>query len=141
MRVINQKPIVFENKCGCIFNEVDLAAAIVWYQDRPTYSKKVVYMFGKYPGVSIFKEKIHVHRLLMMYWERRILNTNEYVNHKNENKLDASKKNLEILSAAKHQSITNKGRKQSPTHVMKRINSTSLTRYGHIIYEHPNLIK
>lgn len=47
-------------------------------------------MFGNYPAVTIFKEKIHIHRLLMMYWNGiRKLDKNTYVHHINENKLNA----------------------------------------------------
>ena len=130
MIVNKQKEIRFKNDCNCLVDYKELAAAIVWYQGRPSCQNKKIYMYGKYPAVSIHFEKIHVHRLLTMYWEKRVLNTKEYVHHKNENKLDSTRLNLEILPAATHQSISNKGRKQSKDHVLKRTISMSLTRYG-----------
>jgi hypothetical protein len=73
-------------------------------------------MHGKYPAVAIHDEKIHVHRLLMMYWMKRKLSPKEYVHHKNENRIDASRENLEVIDAKIHQSMHNKGKMFSPEH-------------------------
>ena len=62
---------------------------------------------------------------------------NEYVHHINGNKLDFRLENLELIQPSKHQSLTNKGRKQTKEHIMKRINAVSMTRYGHMVYENP----
>jgi hypothetical protein len=108
-----QKPIRFENECGAIVDYDELRKAIIWFSDKPQQSIKHIYMHGKYPAVSIFKTKIHIHRLLMMYW----LNTDipfEYsVHHLNENKMDARKENLALILNTSHLSKHNKGRKPS----------------------------
>lgn len=114
-----QKSIEIVNKCGAIFDENELKDAIVWYSEKPVTRIKRVYMYGEYPAVSIYDQKIHIHRLLMMYWENRQLDTEEYVHHKNENKLCAVKGNLELLPCAKHQSHHNKGKTLSAEHRAK----------------------
>ena len=141
MIVTHQKSIRFNNTCGCVVDCVLLEKAVIWYQDRPTSANKKIYLHGKYPAVSIHRTKIHIHRLLMSYMKRRILSRCEYVHHKDENKLNATITNLEIQDASHHQSITNKGRKQSPSHVERRINATSLTKYGRLVYKPLNLLK
>ena len=136
-----QKKIIISMCPGVQVIPSSLAQAILWYSQKPVFQVKKVFMYGRYAAVSIHKEKIHIHRLLMMWHLRRKLKTIEYVHHKNNNCLDNSLDNLEVLSASKHQSITNKGRKQSAEHVKKRANATTLTRYGHALYEHPNLLE
>jgi hypothetical protein len=63
-----QKPIEIINSCGAIFDETELKKAIIWFSDVPVIRFKKVYMHGCYPAVSIGKTKLHIHRLLMMYW-------------------------------------------------------------------------
>ena len=106
-----QKKIEFINDCNCIVDYEELEKAMLWYQDKPTSRLKHIYMFGNYPAVTIFKEKIHIHRLLMMYWNGiRKLDKNTYVHHIDENKLNASKDNLMFINASLHQSKHNKGK-------------------------------
>src|SRR5699024_2819487 len=100
--VNNQKPIEFNNEANCIVDYRELEKAILWVQDRPTLSKKKIYMYGFYPCVSIHDKKYHVHRLLMMYWLGRKLETNEHVHYKNENKLKSSRNKLEVLDNFTH---------------------------------------
>lgn len=116
MTVNNQKPIKFNNVANCIVDYRELEKAILWIQDRPTLSKKKIYMHGHYPCVSIHDKKYHVHRLLMMYWLGRKLETNEHVHHKNENKLDSSRNNLEVLDSFTHLSNHLTGRKFTEKH-------------------------
>lgn len=111
-----QKPIEIINNCQAIYNEKDLKEAIIWYSSRPVTRIKTVYMHGVYPAVSIHEQKIHIHRLLMMYWEKRQLDTKEFVHHKNENKLCALRENLELLPCSIHQSYHNKGKTLSKEH-------------------------
>lgn len=131
MIVRKQKHIEFINQCSCVVDVDALRSAINWYQRSPTSRLKKIYIHGQYPAVSIHTEKLHVHRLLMCFWVGRILRRDEYVNHIDGNKLNASRPNLEILPASLHQSITNKGRKQTPEHIYKRANAMTFTRYGH----------
>lgn len=114
-----QKPIVIENTCNCIVDETELKNAIIWYSDKPVARIKKIFMQGNYPAVSIHGEKIHVHRLLMMYWLKRKLDTNEHVHHKDHNKLNALKENLEVIASSKHLSSHNKGKKLSKEHRKK----------------------
>lgn len=116
MIVKNQKPINFLNVCDCLVDYEELEKAILWYTDKPVTSKKKIFIYGKYPAVAIHKEKIHIHRLLMMFWENRKLERWEYVHHKDENKLNAIRDNLEIKEATIHQSMHNKGRIFSQEH-------------------------
>ena len=43
-----------------------------------------------------------IHRVVMCEMEGRIINSEEHVHHKNENKLDYSTKNLELTSRSEH---------------------------------------
>jgi hypothetical protein len=119
MIVEEQKPICFINDCGCIVDELELVKAIKWYSDKPVARAKHIYLHGKYPAVSIYKEKIHVHRLLMMYWNKRILSFTEYAHHLDGNKLNASKDNLIIMEQKKHQSEHNSGKTLTLSHRQK----------------------
>ncbi|MCK5236489.1 MAG: hypothetical protein KAR06_05825 [Deltaproteobacteria bacterium] len=140
MIVNEQKPIVFINKCEAIFKDWQLEDAILWYALRPVCRVKSVFLHGRYPAVSIHGEKLHIHRLIFSWHFKRRLRRHEYVHHKDENNLNAKLSNLEIMLSKKHQSHHNKGRKQSVEHVQRRINAVSLTRYGHIVYETPELL-
>lgn len=119
MIIKEQKPIIIKNQCNAIFDEEELKRAILWYSDRPVSRIKTVYMYGQYPAVSIYFQKIHIHRLLMMYWLQRDLNRDEYIHHKDGNKLNATKENLELIDASIHQSLHNKGRILSKEHKRK----------------------
>ena len=70
-------------------------------------------MHGSYPAVSIHKVKIHVHRLLMLYWNNGFIPPEKQVHHKNGNKMDARRCNLILLNAGEHQSMHKKGKKIS----------------------------
>src|SRR5574344_3065552 len=99
-----QKKITFVNDCGAIFDDSELEKAILWFQESPTLSIKHVYMFGEYPAISICERKLHIHRLLMSYWMGAKIPPEFTVHHLDKNKLNASKDNLAILYAPKHQS-------------------------------------
>lgn len=146
MIVNEQKQIELKNECGCICRETDLEGAILWYSrnlDKPVQRLKRVFLYGSYPAVSIRGQKIHVHRLLWAYWSGRFPSRREYVHHKNGNKLDNRRENLELMYASEHQSISNKGRKQSPEWIKKRITKTANAKRGKKypkIYENPELL-
>ncbi len=110
MTIKKQKEIKFINDCKCIVDLYELSRAIIWYQDKPTASVKHIYMLGKYPSVSIHKTKIHIHRLLMLYWNNGYINKNVYVHHIDGNKLNASKDNLILTGISEHQSFHNIGK-------------------------------
>lgn len=120
MIVKEQKQIQFINDCNCIVDYNELEKAILWFQEKPTCRLKHIYIHMKYPCVSIHKAKIHIHRLLMMYWNGvRTLDTKIYVHHINSNKLDCSRTNLIFITDKEHQSLHNKGKKLSDVHKAK----------------------
>ena len=111
MIVKKQEPINFINDCDAIVDYKELENAILWYSDSPAISVKHIYMFGKYPAVSIGKDKIHIHRLLMMYWLDSKIPSEFSVHHIDENRLNASKNNLSVVLNSVHSSKHNKGKK------------------------------
>lgn len=135
--MLKQKPITLVNECGAIYSEKKLIAAMLWVAQDPMKSRKKVFMYGRYPAVSVGRNKYHIHRLLIAY-ENDGLGNQFYVHHKDGNRLNATRKNLEIMRASEHQSITNKGRKQSPEWINKRLTNSWKTRRK--IYENPNLL-
>ena len=90
MTVKRQAKIDFSNECECLVDYSELEKAILWYQKKPSLSRKKIYLHGHYPAVSIHNEKIHIHRLLMQYWLKTRIPFEYSVHHLNENKLDAS---------------------------------------------------
>ena len=116
MIVKQQKPIEFNNKCGCIVDYGELEKAIIWIQEAPTSRLKSIYLHGRYPAVSVHRKKYHVHRLLVMFWENRILKSSIYVHHKDHNKLNCTRKNLEIMLDTAHQSLHRAGVQLTDTH-------------------------
>ena len=76
-----QKKIEFINSCNCIVDYEMLKKAMLWYSSKPLYSQRAIFMHGNYPAVSIYDEKIHIHRLLMMYKLQSDIDTNYYVHH------------------------------------------------------------
>lgn len=138
MTVNIQRPIIIEKTCHVWIDRPTLAAAIAWYAKKPVCRVKRIYMYGRYPAVSIHEEKIHCHRLLMMYKLGRKLKASEWVHHKDENRINCRLENLELTTDKEHGSHHNKGRKQTAIHVKRRIASTCKTRYGH---ENPELLK
>ena len=105
MTVKKQKKINFVNDCEAIVDYKELENAILWYSDSPVTSVKHIYMHGKYPAVSIGKDKIHIHRLLMMYWLDSKIPTEFSVHHIDENRLNASKNNLSVVLNSVHNRI------------------------------------
>lgn len=148
MIVTVQKPIWFVNKAEVIVDKGLLEMAMLWWADyfygKPIAGRKVIFLHGKYPGVAIFKDKIHVHRLIYCYITKKVLRTGQHVHHKDGNKLNSILDNLELLDASFHQSITNKGRKQTAEWVNNRITKTANAKrgkkYPKRIYENPDLL-
>lgn len=110
MTVKIQRAIRFNNTCNCIVDYKELEKAIIWYAKSPVQSIKKIYIHGEYPAITINRDKIHIHRLLMNYWLNTKLPTNFYVHHINENKIDARKENLAVVFITTHQSKHNKGK-------------------------------
>ena len=114
-----QKKLEFINKCNCKVDYDLLEQAMLWYSNKPIYSKKAIFIYSKYPAVSIYEKKIHIHRLLMMYSLKSDFNKNLYVHHKDGNKLNAKLENLELIEKEKHQSHHNKGKILTENHKQK----------------------
>jgi hypothetical protein len=111
-----QNNIEFSSPVEVLFDREELKHAIYWYSKKPVCRLKHVYLHGKYYAVSIYDKKIHIHRLLMMFWQKRDLEPQEYVHHKNGNRFNNLKDNLELIMCPDHQSIHNKNRIFSDTH-------------------------
>ena len=143
MIVKTQKPIKFINNCSCQVDYVELEKAIIWYSSKPTAQIKSIYLYGYYPAVSIYDHKIHIHRLLMMYWLNRDLENTEYVHHIDCDRLNCNKQNLKIMSPSAHQSLHRKGIKLSVEH-RRNIGLANKNRKGmkyKKVYENPELLK
>lgn len=140
MIVKEWKPIKFDNAAKVIVDFGLLEEAIRWKSDKPVTRIKRIFMHGRYPAISIYGAKYHVHRLLMCFVYGRWLNSDEHVDHIDGNRLNARLENLRVLGAPDHLSITHKDRKQSKEHVYKRISATVKTRYG-TVYENPEMVK
>lgn len=110
MIVKEQKPIELKNECGAIFDEKELIRAMIWYGEKPICRVKRVFLSGKYPAVSIHEKKIHIHRLLMLYWTSNKIPKGFVVHHINGDKLDARMDNLSLFPASTHSSGHNKGK-------------------------------
>ncbi len=105
-----QMPIRFINDCNALVDCNELSAAAIWYAESPILSVKHIYMHGKYPAISIGKKKIHIHRLLMMYWLHAEIPIQYFVHHVDGNRLNATKENLSLVYSSTHQSLHNKGK-------------------------------
>ncbi len=116
MIVHEQKPIKLVNYCGAVYDNNELASALLWYAREPVCRMKRVFMSGRYPAVSIREEKIHIHRLLMLYWTNGHIPDGYVVHHLDGNKLNASRENLCLVSSSFHSSQHNKGRELSQVH-------------------------
>ncbi|NRA91241.1 MAG: HNH endonuclease [Psychroserpens sp.] len=123
------REIKFLNTCNCIVDTNELQKAVIWMADKSIYSVKKIFMHGNYPGVSVGNRKIHVHRLLMNYWNGRELTQHQCVHHINHNKLDARKENLEIIERSHHQSMHNANKVLSNSH-KEKISNANKKRKG-----------
>lgn len=130
--IINYKEnidIIFKNDCNAIFDEKILKKAICWYSKKPVCRIKHIYMYGNYPAISIYTEKIHIHRLIKMYQLGTDIDNKFYVHHKDGNKLNASINNLELITVSEHQSLHNKNKELSSEQKMK-ISKSNKKRRG-----------
>ena len=115
----NQKDVIFENCCGAIYDESELAKAVLWYSAKPIYSRKKVFLYGRYPAVSLYNEKIHIHRLLAMFWLGGKISDDFHVHHIDGNKLNATRENLVLVPSETHLSYHNAGKTLSVEHRRK----------------------
>jgi hypothetical protein len=144
MIVKEQKPIQFINKCGAIYNEEYLKKATLWYSKKPVTRLKTVFLYGKYPAISVYGKKLHIHRLIAAFAYLPKYVGKRYVHHLNENKLDARLSNLKLLKPSIHQSHHNKG-KQVSLETRKRLTEANKRNWAtkwknRRIYENPELL-
>ena len=124
MIVKEQKEIKFINDCNCLVDYNELSKAIMWYQDKPTARLKHIYIHQSYPTVSIYGKKLHIHRLLMMYWnDNKSLDKEIYVHHIDGNKLNALRDNLTVMINTEHQRMHNIGKINTEGQRLATINS------------------
>lgn len=124
-----QKPIELHNECGAFYDESDLVNAMIWYSDKPICRSKKVSLHAKYPSVSIYHEKLHIHRLLMMYWLSGEIPDGFIVHHINGNKMDSRRENLCLYPESLHGKYHNTGKKLSESH-KKKIGIANRKRRG-----------
>lgn len=124
----NQKKITFINDCNVVVDYSELEKAVLWYAAHPVQSEKHIYMHGEYPAVSIGKSKLHIHRLLMMFWLNCIIPSSFCVHHIDGNKMNAQMNNLAVVNVSIHQSAHNKGKKLSESHKQKIRESNHLRK-------------
>lgn len=116
MIIKEQKPIQLVNNCNAIYCEQDVIDAVLWYTDKPVYRIKRITLHGRYPSISIYYEKVHLHRILKSWQLGRRLGRKEYVHHNDENVLNCKLDNLDVMQASSHQSFHAKGKILSEQH-------------------------
>ena len=117
MRVNKQKQITLINNCGAIYDEEILKEAILNYTEKPVVRLKKIFMYGRYPAVSIYLEKIHLHRLIaILLYGERAYDKKLCVHHIDGNKMNSLTNNIGLMEISKHQSIHNIGKKISEIH-------------------------
>lgn len=144
MIILKQKKIEFNSPHKVVFDRNELAKAILWHSKKPVAPIKHVFLHGRYYAVSIYDKKIHIHRLLMMYWLQRDLESTDYIHHKDENPYNNLKTNLELMLPSEHQSLHRKGIKLSEEH-KRNIGFANKRRkgikYKKHIHENPELLE
>lgn len=106
-----QERLSFENEVNCLVDYCLLEKAMIWWANGNILKRKrIIYMHGSYAGVSIFYEKLHVHRLIFSYVNQNKFPRNIHIHHKNGNKLNNRIENLEAVHASIHLSRHNKGK-------------------------------
>jgi len=124
----SQKQIQLVNRCGACFDAEELTKAMLWYARNPLQKLKSVSLHGRYPCVSLGKEKIHIHRLLAMYWNHGRLPEGYIVHHVDGNRLNASRENLVIRQRGNHSHMHNAGKKLTSDHKGKLSDANRLRK-------------
>ena len=112
-------PLIFVHKTKVSFCGDDLQDAILIRATKPVQQVKNIFLYGRYPAISIGGKKLHIHRLLLEYYLGRRLGEFDVTHHINSNRLDCRKENLQCLSCFEHGSLHNKGKKLSTEHKAK----------------------
>lgn len=104
-----QKKIRFINDCNTKVDVDLLEQAVIWYAGSPVASIKHIYKHGNYAAVSIFKQKIHIHRLIGLFLMKE-KSCKDHFHHKNGDKMDNRIENIERINPSVHISRHQKGR-------------------------------
>lgn len=107
-----KRPYGFKNLCNAIYDESLLLSAFHWYIDgnyppKRQRDKQSIFSGGYpgYPCVSVNREQVNIHILIMMY-KLNVRELDGYiVHHKDENILNANIDNLVLLTRAEHNAI------------------------------------
>ena len=104
MTLNSQKlPILFEHKTNATFSGDDLVdAMLIKANGKPIQQIKSIFLHGRYPAISLFGKKYHIHRILAEHYMGRQLESCELVHHVNGVSWDAKKDNLQITTASLH---------------------------------------
>ena len=119
MQPKKQKKIKFINSCDCLVDYDLLERAMLWFSAGNLKSPRKIYMHGRYPAVSIFDKKIHIHRLILLYINKGMIVDKMVAHHKDENRRNSQLENLELLSSSIHAKHHNKGKTLSEEHKRK----------------------
>ncbi len=119
MIIKEQQHITIVNCCNAIYDSNTLRLAILWFTNKPVYRVKTVFMYGKYPSVSIYDRKIHIRRLIMMYKMQCDIPDGYLVHHSDGNGMNSGIENLLLMEISAHQSLHNKGKTLSDEHKAK----------------------
>jgi hypothetical protein len=138
MRPKTQARLKFDNTCNCVVDYELLERAMLWYSDGVLKSDRVIFIHAKYPAVNIYYEKILIHRLIAMYIYKAKVCSSIHAHHKDGDKLNCSKHNIELINASAHMSHHNKGKRLSLEHRMK-ISEAGKKRKGMKIKRKHNL--
>ncbi len=132
------KPIRLVNNCGAIYHEATLIKAIQWLaelMDQRIYSIKTVFMYGRYPAISVGGIKQHIHRLIWQQYAQGSADEDMVVHHKNGNRLDARLDNLVPIHQVEHGSLHNRGKTLTVEH-RRKIGESNKRRCGMRIKKH-----
>ncbi len=124
-----QKDIIFNNDCSCIVDYEILERALIWFSEGVLKSKRKIYMHSGYPCVTSYRKKIHVHRLIGIYLWGEKMSKGSVIHHKDENALNSSIDNLEVMDACDHGRYHNTRRVFSDSH-KRKIADASRKRKG-----------
>ena len=127
--LVDKETPIFENSCNAIFDENLLYEAIEWKcqnLNKYCYKKYKVYLYNSYPCISIGHEKIRIHQLLGEYLFGKI-RKGYVIHHKDGNKLNNQKDNLQYISNVFHTQIHHKGKEYTPS--IKAIKKARKTIY------------
>ena len=120
MTLKHQKDIRIINSCNAIYDEDLLKKAILWYSTAPVKQSKKVFLYGNYAAIAIGKDKIHIHRLIGLYF-LGLRKCNRHFHHINGNKMDNKAGNIACIEPRIHLSRHNKGRKPSTNTIRSTI--------------------